>query len=222
MNSQNILVLAAVKIIVHISATLKQAVTCLSSVADPWYFGVDPDPRIHASAYYFLKLHLKKSQKESQNSRNQGFSYYFCMMIEGSGSGRPKNTWIRIRIRNTVFESCKDRYTLEKLWWRRTRRIQQFNKGSAVKSPRFLFFCCCLRWLPNIHPPPPMLPSATHFKNGLYIVEGKVMETLLVFLLSFWQERSAYASWLKMEGGGAFLFTPIVTDATLTPNQDCY
>jgi hypothetical protein len=38
-------------------------------------------------------------------SSNQGFSYYFCMMIEesgesisqryGSGSGRPKNMWIR-------------------------------------------------------------------------------------------------------------------------------
>jgi hypothetical protein len=44
------------------------------------------------SAYYILKVHLHhfsklKSQKESQNSRNQGFSYYFCMMIEGSGSG---------------------------------------------------------------------------------------------------------------------------------------
>jgi hypothetical protein len=43
------------------------------------------------SAYYFLKLHLHhfskiKSQKGSQNSRNQGFSYYFCMLIEGSGS----------------------------------------------------------------------------------------------------------------------------------------
>ncbi len=66
------------------------------------------------SAYYFLKVHLHhfskiKSQKESQNSRNQGFSSYFCMMIEGSGSGsipltsgsgsgRPKNMWIRIRI----------------------------------------------------------------------------------------------------------------------------
>ncbi len=124
------------------------------SVPDPWHFGVDPDPRIHASdywiririldpdpaividlqdatkklifntnfsAYFFLKVHLHnfskiKSQKESQNSRNQCYSYYFCMMIEGSGSGsipltsrsgsgRPKNMWIRwirIRIRNTV------------------------------------------------------------------------------------------------------------------------
>jgi hypothetical protein len=73
------------------------------------------------SAYYFLKVHLHhfskiKSQKESQNRRNQGFSYNFCMMIEGSGAGsesgsipltsgsgsrRPKNMWIRIRIRNT-------------------------------------------------------------------------------------------------------------------------
>ncbi len=72
------------------------------------------------SAYYFLTVHLHhflkiKSQKEPQNSRNQGFSYYFSMMMEGSvsgsipltsgsGSGRPKNMWIRwirIRIRNT-------------------------------------------------------------------------------------------------------------------------
>ncbi len=67
------------------------------------------------SAYYCLKVHLHnfpkiKSQKESQNSRNHGFSYYFCMMTEGSGSGsipltwgsgsgRPKNMWIRIRVR---------------------------------------------------------------------------------------------------------------------------
>jgi hypothetical protein len=76
------------------------------------------------SVCYFLKVHLHyryfskiNSQKESQNSRIQDFSYYFCMMIEGSGSkagsgsipltsesgsGRPKNTWIRIRIRNTA------------------------------------------------------------------------------------------------------------------------
>ncbi len=60
------------------------------------------------SAYYCLKVHLHnfpkiKSQKWSQNSRNQGFSYYFCMITEesgskltnGSGSGRPKNMWIR-------------------------------------------------------------------------------------------------------------------------------
>jgi hypothetical protein len=64
----------------------------------------------------------KKSKKNSQNSKNQGFSYNFCLMIEGSGSGsipltngsgfgsrRPKNMWIRwiriripIRIRNTA------------------------------------------------------------------------------------------------------------------------
>jgi hypothetical protein len=54
----------------------------------------------------------KKFRKKSQNRRNQGFSYYFCLMIKGSrsvaltnGSGRPK-TWLRtlrIRIRNTGY-----------------------------------------------------------------------------------------------------------------------
>ena len=56
---------------------------------------------------WLLLLHLHnfskvKVQKKSQNSGNQSFSYYFCLMIEGSG--RPKNMWIRwirIRIRNT-------------------------------------------------------------------------------------------------------------------------
>jgi hypothetical protein len=64
----------------------------------------------------FLKniiFQTKKVKKKSKNSRrNQGFSYYFCLMIEGSGSGagsisipltngsgsrsrRPKNMWIR-------------------------------------------------------------------------------------------------------------------------------
>jgi hypothetical protein len=47
--------------------------------------------------------------KKSQNSKNQGFSYYFYMMIEGSGSipltngsgsERPKKN-MGIRIRNT-------------------------------------------------------------------------------------------------------------------------
>jgi hypothetical protein len=69
------------------------------------------------SSYYFLHLpHFSniKSQKKSQNSRNR-VSYYFCLTIEGCGSGsipltngsesrRPKNMWIRIR--NTGFR-CK-------------------------------------------------------------------------------------------------------------------
>jgi hypothetical protein len=47
--------------------------------------------------------------KKSQNSRNEDFSYYFCMiegsasgagsvpLTNGSGSVMPKNLWIRIR-----------------------------------------------------------------------------------------------------------------------------
>ncbi len=66
---------------------------------------------------YFLKVHLHhfsrmKSRKKSQTSRYQGFSYYFCLMIEGYrskpmingfGSGRPKNMWIQwIRITKKI------------------------------------------------------------------------------------------------------------------------
>ncbi len=61
--------------------------------------------------YIYIIFQRKKVQKKSQNSRNQGFSYYVCLLIEGSGSGsipltngsgsgRPKNMWIQwIRIR---------------------------------------------------------------------------------------------------------------------------
>jgi hypothetical protein len=47
------------------------------------------------SAYDFLKLDLHhfskiKIQKESQNRRIQGFSYYFCMKIEKPDPGGPK------------------------------------------------------------------------------------------------------------------------------------
>jgi hypothetical protein len=94
--------------------------------ADPCLWLLDPDtePSIFItdlkdankqlvkkiSAYYFLKVLLvfyiiflrQKVNKKSQNSRNQVFFYYFCLMIEGSGSGsipltdgsrRPKNMW---------------------------------------------------------------------------------------------------------------------------------
>ncbi len=70
-----------------------------SSVADPWHFGADSDPRIRTSDWCiqirirlrFLRLHLHhfsmiKMHKKSQNSRNQGFSYYFCLMIGRSGA----------------------------------------------------------------------------------------------------------------------------------------
>ena len=87
------------------------------------------------SAYYLLKVHLHhfsniKSQKESQYLRNHGFSYYFCMMIEGSGSGTgsgsipltsgsgwPKNMWIRwirIRIRIRIRNTAKNDKTIKK------------------------------------------------------------------------------------------------------------
>jgi hypothetical protein len=74
------------------------------------------------SAYFCLKAQLhnfsmikvKKKSQNRRNHRNQGFAYYFCLMIEGfgsvpptkgSGSRRPKNIRIR-RIRNRITNSA--------------------------------------------------------------------------------------------------------------------
>jgi hypothetical protein len=48
--------------------------------------------RVQVGFLTVLRIHdisvwIRKIKKKSQNSRNQGFSYYFCLMIEGSGSG---------------------------------------------------------------------------------------------------------------------------------------
>jgi hypothetical protein len=118
-----------------------------SGSGDPCLWLVDPDPDPGSGSCYFshwpsrcqqktnfwhnffclllfegtfTSFFKDKKSKRATNSRNQGFSYYFCMMIEGSGSKtgsgsipltsgygsgsrRPKNKWIRwIRIRNTA------------------------------------------------------------------------------------------------------------------------
>jgi hypothetical protein len=55
----------------------------------------DPDPAVRQltlkksfSAFYFFKVHFSKIKrpKKSRSSKNQGFSYFFCLMKEGSGS----------------------------------------------------------------------------------------------------------------------------------------
>jgi hypothetical protein len=59
------------------------------------------------SVHYFLRniyiiFQKYKTIKKSQNSRNQGFSYYFCLIIIGAGAGSRRSKNIRIRIRNRV------------------------------------------------------------------------------------------------------------------------
>jgi hypothetical protein len=83
------------------------------------------------SAYYFLNVHLhnfskKKVKKSHKIVGIKVFFYYFCMMIEGSGSGsrpipltdgsgsgsrRPKNMWIRIR--NTALVGSRLIFSLQ-------------------------------------------------------------------------------------------------------------
>jgi hypothetical protein len=80
-------------------------VDCLhNSVADPWHLNPDADlylwltdpggPKTYSPtdldpehSYIYIIL-----QKKSQNSRNLDFSYYFCLMMEGSGAR--SGTWI--------------------------------------------------------------------------------------------------------------------------------
>ncbi len=102
-------------------------------VADRWHFVTDPDPPIFIiylqdankklyffqvflliTCFLFSFLHFSKinSHKEGKNSRNQAFYYYFCLMMEwsgsvtqnnGSGSRRPENMDPILRIRNTGY-----------------------------------------------------------------------------------------------------------------------
>ncbi len=95
------------------SETLQKAVLWIrdfwygSGSEDPWLWPMDPDPAIFvldprdANKNYFFYVFLpitfwkyiyiiflrEKVIKKSQNSRNQSFSYYCSLMIEGSGSG---------------------------------------------------------------------------------------------------------------------------------------
>ncbi len=78
-----------------------------NSVTDLWNFITDPDPDPALSVcdlrdankkyfegfllisfwpYIYIILQRKKILKKSQNSINQGFSYFFCLVKEGSGS----------------------------------------------------------------------------------------------------------------------------------------
>ncbi len=100
-----------------------------SGSSDPCFWLMDPDPG-SGSCYFrhwptrcqqiifnkklfclllfegtFTSFFKDKKSKRVTNRRNQGCSKFFCMTIEGSGSGsrRPKNMWIRwFLIRNTT------------------------------------------------------------------------------------------------------------------------
>ncbi len=92
----------------------------------------------------------------SQNNRNQGFSYYFCLMIEGSGSlpltngsGRSRNIrirlpkwrrFMRIRIRNTGHNVLLTWLVLPS-WMSLARMSSTRLKTSSLVGP----CCCCSR-----------------------------------------------------------------------------
>ncbi len=64
----------------------------------------------------YITSFFKVENREVTNSRNQCFFYYFCLMIEGSGSGR-LNIWIlRIRIRNTGIKGARSKKRRAIMW----------------------------------------------------------------------------------------------------------
>ncbi len=108
---------------------------CGSGSADPclWLMDPDPDPAIFVidlkrhqqktsfSAYHFLKIHL-------HHKTGKGFSYYFCLMIEGSR--RPKHMVTKCKSINRfsdlpnaiLFPSSRD---LFRYWYRLHKMISQ-------------------------------------------------------------------------------------------------
>ncbi len=67
------------------------------SVVDPWHFGTDPDLRILTTDLLRIRIRIMQwltryqgtftsvfKDKKSQNGRNQGFSYFVCLLMEGS------------------------------------------------------------------------------------------------------------------------------------------
>ncbi len=82
-------------------------------------------------ASFFEDKKSKRSHKKSQNSRNQGFSYYFCLMIEGSGSGSVPLT------KGFHIEACKVSPWSLKVFYGNPR-----TKIFSALSEIYLFFNC--------------------------------------------------------------------------------
>ncbi len=100
--------------------------------------------------YIHIIFLRSKVIKKSQNSRNQGFSYYFCLMIEGSGSRsipltngsvsgcrRPKNIRnlrIQDRIHNTDITPARSRQTHLTWMWILIPAADSFLSSSGSTS----------------------------------------------------------------------------------------
>ncbi len=103
-------------------------------------------------SYYFLNLHFHHfskmaSHNEVTNSRNQGFSYYFCLMIEGSGSeagfGRPKNIRIGSATLLLVLKFETVFYSMNLISvFRLMPRIRIGSRDSACQTSRPIIFSC--------------------------------------------------------------------------------
>ncbi len=75
--------------------------------------------------------------KNSQNGSNKGFSYFFCLMMEGSGPERATNLCVPIRIRNTVLHNT---YNWKKNFFAVFSAIDtKSNKTNTLQKIRIFF-----------------------------------------------------------------------------------
>ncbi len=88
-----------IRIRIQIHNQSSESVTCLyeSGSSDPYFWLTDPDPALfisdlrHAKQIFFnfwrSFLTDKKSSRSHKILESEGASYYFCLMMGGSGSG---------------------------------------------------------------------------------------------------------------------------------------
>jgi|688.fasta_scaffold537595_1 hypothetical protein len=100
-------------------------------------------------SYIYIIFQSHKELNKSQNSWNQGFSYYFCVMIEGfgagsvprinrSGSKRPKTSGSATLI--LLISSREALYILVLYCWLHTARV--LNKGVCKNTGKPCNLCC--------------------------------------------------------------------------------
>ncbi len=91
-------------------------------------------------AYYFLKVHIHHFPKKKKTVEITVFSYYSCLMIEGSGtipltngSRWPKNMRILIRITGS-FSTNPYALTIPASYWQRLNKLSSLPTASAQGS----------------------------------------------------------------------------------------
>jgi hypothetical protein len=110
--------------------------------------------------YFHHSSKIKSHKEELQNSRNHGFSYYFCLMMEGSGSvlvpngsrcgsGRPKNIRPNTGYKKKTLPSVSQSSLITSLHRTFLRRLEEMPRQYKQRRPiGFGFISSIWVWYP--------------------------------------------------------------------------